>query len=176
MFPFHFHHIHICIHHSSNFYFSHTNHFSLTLNILDNENTGLGKYNGWLIIDLNPRSWPWHLLTKICFSASLSENHSSNRYTVWFLYSIDDAYLLIKFWRIPLQTIFGNFCSQFHMCFSKAKQTIGHMLGMVGPTGMKQKWRTAMINFLFLWQPSRLLHLYTMFTYDFLVCNMCINL
>ena len=25
------------------------------------------------------------------------------------------------------------------MCFSKAKQTIGHMLGMVGPTGMKQK-------------------------------------
>ena len=37
-------------------------------------------------------------------------------------------------------------------------------------------WRPAMINFLFLWQPSRLLHLYTMFTYDFLVCNMCINL
>ena len=37
-------------------------------------------------------------------------------------------------------------------------------------------WRAAMLNFLFLWQPSRLLHLYTMFTNDFLVCNMCTNL
>ena len=71
---------------------------------------GLGKYTGWPFHDLDPRSRLWHRLAKICLSARLSENHSSNHYKTWHLYCPSHGYYLVGFWRSSVgNCYFGKF-------------------------------------------------------------------
>ena len=67
----------------NDFCFLHQNHFSWTLHIWEKENVGVGKCIGWPFNELDPRSHLWYCLTKICLSARLSENHSSNHYKAY---------------------------------------------------------------------------------------------
>ena len=56
------------------------------------------------------RSWLWHQLAKICLSARLSENHSSDHYKTWQLYCPSHGHYLIRFWRNSVVNFyFGKF-------------------------------------------------------------------
>ena len=47
---------------------SRQNRWCETLHIWNKEYISLGKYTGWPFCDLDPRSWLWRWLTKICVS------------------------------------------------------------------------------------------------------------
>ena len=101
---------------------------------------GLGNCTRWPFHDLDPRSWLWHPLAKMCLSARLSENHSSDDYKTWEHCCPSHGDFLIRFWRNSIETvIFANFLLKFWMCFFKVKHFFGHISGMVGPIDVKRK-------------------------------------
>ena len=80
-----------------------------------------GKCTGWPFHDLDPRSQLWRRLTKICLSARLSENHSSDHYKAWQLCCPSHAYYLIRFWRNSVENCyFGKKKFNFGCVFSRS--------------------------------------------------------
>ena len=69
---------------------------------------GLGNCTGWPFHDLDPRSWLWHPLAKMCLSAWLSENHASDHYKTWQHCCPSHGDYLIRFWRNSVENCY--FC------------------------------------------------------------------
>ena len=85
----------------------------------------LGKCTGWPFHDLDPRSRLWHRLAKICLSARLSENYSSDHYKTWRLYCPSHGYYLIRFWRSSVgNCYFGKFSLKILDVFFSRSNTI----------------------------------------------------
>ena len=98
------------VHRRNYFCLSHQNRWTKPLDTWHKEYMGLGKCTGWPLHDLDPRSRLWHRLAKICLSARLSENHSSDHYKTWQLYCSSHGYYLIRFWRSSVWNFyFGKF-------------------------------------------------------------------
>ena len=94
----------------NDFCLSRQNRFSYILDIWGKEYIGLATCTGWPFHDLDPRSWLWHQLAKICLSARWSKNHLSNHYKAWQLYCTSQGYYLIRFWKCSVRNCyFGNF-------------------------------------------------------------------
>ena len=101
---------------------------------------GLGKCTGWPFHDLDPRSRLWHPLAKICLSARLSENHSSDHHKTWQLSCPSHGYNLIWFWiNFVGNCNFGKFSLKILDVFFQGQHYFGHISEMVGRIDVKRK-------------------------------------